>query len=32
MQERLSDFKGKVELLPTSVGTELNISVEDCYD
>jgi len=32
MQERLSDFQGKVELSPTSDGTELNINVEDCYD
>jgi len=32
MQERLIDFQGKVELIPTDAGCTLKIQVEDNYD
>jgi len=32
MQERLADFQGIVELIPTSTGCTLKIQVEDTYD
>jgi signal transduction histidine kinase len=32
MNERLSDFSGKVELIRHERGCTLNIKVEDCYD